>query len=653
LGASALRMAGDLSDIAGATGIAAGQLQNFKTSIIEAGGKADDFSQIASKLNQSVQEAAGGNSKLQQAFRDLGIFVTDSNGKIRNTGDILGDLTAKFQSGEISGKEYAAAIDILGKNVNKLELGKLNALKDPIADAEIKKLDDYNEAIDRIRAKLEKGVVSFFGQLALDIEKTMKAHDDLEKKLNAQGKGQIAPALTSSVRSMLGMEPRTTEPFFTRQLSAEEKAFNEQQKLYKEQEKLMSGYKSRAGVTAPEGGFGATPPEVVKAQEASAKRIEQSKIEIARAGALTRNTDELTIRTQGAEKLSALSSKQEADLAALKINLDNDIAKQRIDIYAQENLDKTKKEEEFNQKKLELTAKSAEAEAKIRQQYARDVDAENKRILDIVESSKQYTRELEGQTKLAERRGQLMIDGATMTDRERKNAEALLRVEEERLKALEKIALIKDLPADERLAREKQINEQFAKRKTITENQQAADRALSENFSAGWQRAYSQYAEDSRNNFENAGRIFQSVTKNMEDALVAFAKTGKWEWRNYANAVLDEILRIQIRQLAASAISGINSGGSLILNGLSALTGRASGGPVTGGTPYIVGERGPELFVPNGSGSITPNNQLGGTSVVYNINAVDAPSFKQMIASDPTFLYAVTEQGRRRLPGGR
>lgn len=43
------------------------------------------------------------------------------------------------------------------------------------------------------------------------------------------------------------------------------------------------------------------------------------------------------------------------------------------------------------------------------------------------------------------------------------------------------------------------------------------------------------------------------------------------------------------------------------------LTGKASGGPVTGGTPYNVGEAGPELFVPNSSGTIIPNGGMGGT----------------------------------------
>lgn len=51
--------------------------------------------------------------------------------------------------------------------------------------------------------------------------------------------------------------------------------------------------------------------------------------------------------------------------------------------------------------------------------------------------------------------------------------------------------------------------------------------------------------------------------------------------------------------------------------------GRASGGPVTGGAPYIVGERGPELFVPSSSGQIVPNQKLAagsGQNVTYNLS---------------------------------
>ena len=50
---------------------------------------------------------------------------------------------------------------------------------------------------------------------------------------------------------------------------------------------------------------------------------------------------------------------------------------------------------------------------------------------------------------------------------------------------------------------------------------------------------------------------------------------------------------------------------------LTGLTGLASGGPVSDSTPYIVGEKGPELFVPDSDGTIIPNNKLG-TGSTYN-----------------------------------
>jgi hypothetical protein len=56
---------------------------------------------------------------------------------------------------------------------------------------------------------------------------------------------------------------------------------------------------------------------------------------------------------------------------------------------------------------------------------------------------------------------------------------------------------------------------------------------------------------------------------------------------------------------------------------------RAMGGPVNGGMPYVVGERGPELFVPRGSGSIIANNRLGGGgtfNVTVNASPLSSPA---------------------------
>jgi phage-related minor tail protein len=53
------------------------------------------------------------------------------------------------------------------------------------------------------------------------------------------------------------------------------------------------------------------------------------------------------------------------------------------------------------------------------------------------------------------------------------------------------------------------------------------------------------------------------------------------------------------------------------------LQGLATGGPAMANTPYIVGEKGPELFMPGRSGTVIPNSSLGGgsTSVIVNVDA--------------------------------
>jgi len=69
---------------------------------------------------------------------------------------------------------------------------------------------------------------------------------------------------------------------------------------------------------------------------------------------------------------------------------------------------------------------------------------------------------------------------------------------------------------------------------------------------------------------------------------------------------------------------GLSAFDALTLAGISGGF-RAMGGPVSpSGGPYIVGERGPELFTPSSSGNITPNNALGGGgSITVNVNGGD------------------------------
>ena len=100
-----------------------------------------------------------------------------------------------------------------------------------------------------------------------------------------------------------------------------------------------------------------------------------------------------------------------------------------------------------------------------------------------------------------------------------------------------------------------------------------------------------------------------------------------------------------------------NTGLGLVSSALSFLPGFAQGGAVGKGRPIMVGERGPELFIPNSSGQITQNARgMGGRSanVTFNINTIDSRGFDQALVENRGTITAIinnalTERGRGEL----
>jgi hypothetical protein len=129
---------------------------------------------------------------------------------------------------------------------------------------------------------------------------------------------------------------------------------------------------------------------------------------------------------------------------------------------------------------------------------------------------------------------------------------------------------------------------------------------------------------------EALGKLGIASMKKFEDSIVESLKNGKASFKDFANYVIEQLLRIAIQEAILKPLTG---GFSDFIGGI---FGRASGGPVNSNTPYIVGERGPELFVPSGNGNIVPNNQMAMQSaptVNFNISTVDAAGFDQLLAS--------------------
>ena len=137
--------------------------------------------------------------------------------------------------------------------------------------------------------------------------------------------------------------------------------------------------------------------------------------------------------------------------------------------------------------------------------------------------------------------------------------------------------------------------------------------------------------------------LFNSITN-----LVAGTMTAREAFASFLNSIADMLANAAKKMIAqyiaigiARMFAGMGGGTTSLSNanladvnkyagsvsdfsiGSFPLAGKAAGGPVMGGTPYIVGEKGPELFMPGRSGTIIPNDALGGgtTNVVVNVDA--------------------------------
>ena len=115
---------------------------------------------------------------------------------------------------------------------------------------------------------------------------------------------------------------------------------------------------------------------------------------------------------------------------------------------------------------------------------------------------------------------------------------------------------------------------------------------------------------------DNLDAITKSTFKGMSEGLMSIVKGTE----SVGNAFKKMAAQLIMQAIQLFVIDKITGG---FLSFVKGLTGKAIGGPVQAGQPYMVGERGPEMFVPNQSGSIVPSNKMGGGGITV-VNNVDA-----------------------------
>jgi len=384
-------------------------------------------------------------------------------------------------------------------------------------------------------------------------------------------------------------------------------------------------------------------PGILRGAQAGFKRTEQQIIE-RQTAANTRRRAELEERlsglatpeqreaaTKGAQQAARQAQQTNTFIAGLERSLALTQAVSKLDqdkVAAQNKLEKSME----RVKNIQDDELRATAGYLVLQQYQADI-------------TRAETAERERQEKIQDR----VNDKA---DRERKKQEdafnrneaALLRLQQrgeqqrERAEAaqIEKAGgLIDKLSAERelRLAILNGTEEQVKRQQRINElmvGQEEGMRAIVENyvdFEIAETKAIEK-AKELEQTYENIGASIKDGVVDAITAAVDRTRTLGEVASNVLRNIANQLLRLGVNQLFGSF--GFGGGGSgstdsfagVPNNVLDSVIGeRALGGAVGAGRPYMVGERGPELFVPGAQGNIVPNNAMGSTSVVVNVDA--------------------------------
>ena len=277
---------------------------------------------------------------------------------------------------------------------------------------------------------------------------------------------------------------------------------------------------------------------------------------------------------------------------------------------------------------------------------------------------------------------------AGYTENERRVQEAVNEVLDATSKKLQEIADKREAAAgrdasaevlaeyDKQAAAVEELGAQYVELARI---QETSSIAAQRTFSYGWNTAFAQYAEDAEN-YATMGRdMFSAVTSAMSTAIDNFVENGKFSFKDFAGSIIKDLIKIELKmqamqlfRMGIGAVMGAFSGG---IGGASAIGSgslaggegalsfpvdmtRANGGTVSGNSSYMVGERGAELFVPSRSGTVIPNNNLGGlggtTNITNNyIDAIDTKSFEDRIYGSSRAVWAANAYANKGLNNSR
>ena len=242
------------------------------------------------------------------------------------------------------------------------------------------------------------------------------------------------------------------------------------------------------------------------------------------------------------------------------------------------------------------------------------------------EALKIPTTDLDSQTAQKQKAIELLNTEVALIELRKKISEEEARTSDEMRKANEAYGVAQSRYYSTRVTFEDRLLGQEAERGRIMKELRLTDKADTEKQIVLRQRladVTERVVQLLNEQNANARIAAETISQGFEDAIMAGGK-----FREALRGIAQDLLRLFIRQqITAPLAAGLGD----FFKGSTAFATlfkpKALGGPVQSGTPYLVGERGPEIFMPSSSGTIVPSHRTAGAAggasinVTYNISS--------------------------------
>jgi lambda family phage tail tape measure protein len=630
---AALQYADELADVAKANDVAISSVIQLRNALASSGGEAGNASKFLSSFTQYIDKAAEGSFEAQKALKSMGISLED----IKTLS--IDQLFRRAAQG------LSEMDDAVTRNAKGMELfGKASKGVDLVG---------FNNELNKV------------SKLSADHEKGIKAAAEAYDLLAERSRNSM-----QTLAALVGPTIKSAIEWFDKLTAAIKKSGDEYLETAKKYEKLLAilpGARLLAVGLPQPGSKGPVSEADMEAQAAMMANIG--------------GNPQRRIGVAGINKDAEAAAKKEQETRIRVMRLREQDKQRQIkeaeELYEYQRKGREAEEEAEKKRQKQLQdaefAKQEQRDGDLRAQFELD-DLRQKADIDLQNRQAQEMKSIDRQKIMLD----LADKGLLMKAREYQFAQEILQAQfryQDAAKQIREDQTLTDAAKEAAMIRLKNLTE--AEFDLAKQRLALAEKMQNETFAKGFLTAMIQSAQNATSAFDYGRQAFDSMIGSMSNALTQFVRTGKLSFKDLARSIISDLIAIQLRAQATALFSRLIGGmmtGPTVGPGMAAqalpssfnqfLAARAEGGPVSGGSPYLVGERGPELFVPNRSGAIVPTNQLagvmgGGQTINYNgpfiqqMSAIDTQSGVQFLAQNKQAIWAANQSAQRSLPVSR